>query len=200
MKNKEKIFTYLIALILILCIGTKLMSCKPSSSKNKIKEKIEEIKEENNKEHTWFEEIEKIEYIVIFITSNQKELSLTNEQIEEANKAYEEYIKKSAKELPKHVGSLFLKGVSLEKVNKKNIDNYYATLKDILPKEIYNKCVSFSAEELKNLVFGKMNKEYKEMFAEMKEDYEKNKEYYEKLEKDYEKNKELVEKHNIDLE
>ena len=93
-----------------------------------------------------------------------------------------------------------MKGVSLEKVNKKNIDNYYATLKDILPKEIYNKCVSFSAEELKNLVFGKMNKEYKEMFAEMKEDYEKNKEYYEKLEKDYEKNKELVEKHNIDLE
>ena len=176
MKNKEKFFTYLIALILILCIGTKLMSCNPSSSKNKIKENIEEVEEEKDEqEDTAQIEVNKIAQVTIFIMNNEKELSLTEEQIDIINKANDEAFKAVAEDMQQAINAFVSnKNYDFSKAKKKTmkqIDSYYATLKNILSKEMYNKCVSYSVEELEKLNSQKYIqkiKEFSEAFDETK--------------------------------
>lgn len=194
MKNKEKIFTYLIALILIFCIGTKLISCNSNSSKSKMKETIEKIEKENDElEYISKKELDKIAQTTVFVISNQKELSLTQEQINKINNAGNEILNTMLENIQQVINDSFSnKNYDSSKAKKKimqQIDSYYATLKNILPEEIYNKCISYSAEELKKLNsqnYIQQIKEFQKAFIE--------------AEKSYEKNKELLKKHNIDIE
>ena len=156
MKNKEKIFTYLIALILIFCIGTKLISCNSNSSKNKMKETIEKIEKENDElEYISKKELDKIAQTAVFVISNQKELSLTQEQINKIDNAGNEILNTMLENIQQVIDDSFSnKNYDSSKAKKKimqQIDSYYATLRNILPEEFYNKCISYSAEELKEL-------------------------------------------------
>jgi hypothetical protein len=155
-----------------------------------MKETIEKIEKENDElEYISKKELDKIAQTAVFVISNQKELSLTEEQVNIINKATNEIFNTIAESTKQNLTALLSnKTYDPSKANKKimkQIDSYYATLKKIVPKEIYNKCVSYSAEEIEKLnsqMYTQKIKDFQEVFAE------------------YEQNKELLKKQNIDIE
>lgn len=175
--------------LFILFIGIKLIS---SSPKNEIQENIEVEKEiDNEMEELKQKEMEKTLQITLFIMKNQEELSVTEEQFKKVYNAYNEYIEKNIENMKKSLDA-HLSGIPYDslKVDKEIIDNYYSNLKDVLSKEIYDKCVSYSAEELKKLNLEKYKEELRDMAVFLKNSKE--------ISEKYNIEKYTTEKNNVD--
>jgi len=180
MENKKNIFIYILSFTFIMFVGTMLVSC---NSKSESQEKIEVEEEINNEmEDIGQQELQKIVQITIFIINIQKDSSITDEQIEQVDKAYNEYQNKYLENITKSLEAN-LADIPYDslKVDQENINNYYATLKNILPAEIYDKCVSYSTEELEKLNLEKYNGKLQDIFSSFKDIAEENKELAKKF-------------------